>query len=140
MSSRSFDADAQTKELLEAQVTIGQQQFHPARLTPDVRRAQMALATAGAKVAQQSGLGKDAGPDGYSDDQLDQRADAVARIDEGVIAQLCVLLRDEQEQQPTEEFLSRHLDNRVANRLLGWLLEDDSGEAEKATTPAASTP
>lgn len=136
--TRSFDADAQTRELLEAPVTIGEQTFYPARLTPDVRREQIEIATRGARAAREAGLGQDPGPDGLTSDQLDKRADAVGQIDEGVNLQLCVLLRDENKQPPTPDFLNDHLDNRVATRLLNWLLEDQ-GEAEPATIPAATS-
>lgn len=140
--SRSFDADAKTDELLNAPVTIGSQVFNPRRLTPDLRKAQMALATVNAKTAQEAGLAGDAPAAGYSPDQLDKRAEAVSQIDQGIYAQIAVLLQDTEGRQPQVEFLAQHLDNRVAGELLGWLLndEDSAGESTDTPTPAASTP
>lgn len=134
--TRSFDADAQTRELLDAEITIGEKKFHPAKLTPDVRRDQLHAAVDSAKLAQEGGLNE---PDSaeVTTEQMDRRVDVVADIDVNLRKQLAVLLRGEDDVAPTEEFLAEHLDNRVASKLLTWLLEDQSEKVGEA--PAAST-
>ena len=135
--TRSFNADERTAELLDAPVTIGGQIFHAARLTPDVRRDQLRIATRGAKHARKFGLDSDNVGD-LTDKQLDERVEAVGEIDQGLYEQLSVLLVDEQHTPPSVAFLVEELDNRVAQKLLAWLLEDEqeSGEATSAATGA----
>lgn len=136
MTTRSFDADARTAELLEAPVTIGARLFHAARLTPDVRRDQLRIATRGAKNARKFGLDSDGDVKDLTDEQLDERVEAVGEIDQGLYEQLSVLLVDEQALSPPVAFLVQELDNRVAQKLLAWLLEDDdAGESQPATIP-----
>lgn len=139
---RSFNADQMTTDLLEAPVTIGGKTFKPARLTPDVRREQLRIATKGAKVARAAGFRNVTEQDeDLTEEQIDQRVEAVGEIDEGIYLQLAVLLRDEANKPPTPVFLAKHLDNRVAQKLLAWLLEDEQpGEAVNGTTPVATSP
>lgn len=133
--TRSFDADAQTRELLDAEITIGSKKFHPAKLTPDVRADQLHAAVASAKIAQEGGLNvPDTGE--VTPEQLDRRVDDVAKIDVGVLKQLAVLLRDEAGKPPTEAFLLEHLDHRISTKLLGWLLEDQAEKAPGEQTPS----
>lgn len=140
--TRSFNADQKTQELLEGDVTIGGETFHPARLTPDVRREQVEIQVRNAKLIRDDRLDRDARElDEVTDEQLDKRVEGLEKLDQGLYDQLAVLLRDNSENRPAVAFLTEHLDQRVARELLDWLtetVEDAEGEPAAPTTPAAT--
>lgn len=135
---RTFDADAKTKELQDGTVTIGGRAYHPALLTPDVRREQIEIRVKTAKLLNANGMGEADRDKPDTDEHLDQRVETIAQVDDGLYEQLAVLLRDEDDDRPELEVL-RELDQRVARDLLNWLEEDSSAGEEKTTpTPAAT--
>lgn len=140
--ARSFDADQKTNELLDSPITIGERQFHPARMTPDVRRDQIAIQVRNAKLIREDALDRDATEtDNVSDAQLDKRAASIQSLDQGLYEQIAVLIRDENDSPPAYEFLVANLDTRIGRELLTWLEgADDEGEPQAATIPAATGP
>lgn len=134
---RSFNADEETQALLTSEVTIAGRKFTPARLTPDVRKSQMTIQVEDSKLIRRDALDKPAID--VTDEQIDRRLQSVTELDGSVYRQLSVLLVDGDDKPPTEAFLRKELDFRVAKRLLTWLGEEDEGESETATTPQAGS-
>lgn len=128
---KEFNADQKTKELLDSPITIGKETFRPARLTPDVRRNDIQFQVENSKLIREQALDRDASKPGeVTEQQLEARADGLEVLDNRLYERIANLIRGENGEEPAKAFLVEHVDQRVANEMLDWLL--DPGDEEQA--------
>lgn len=119
-----FNADQQSEAWEESPVTIGGKVFKPVRMTNAIVKKVRDLALAAQKLLAEKG------------DESEEVQDAGATI---IHEQLSILLVDDAGKAPIKTDFAK-LDQRVAVKLLQWLMEGNEPEGNSSTPGQPATP